>query len=176
MDIYAIRAENLSHLVDDLRNPENRGNKVLLKEVALELDMSPSFLSQLLGGKRMGDEVARKIERHLLLPFGFMDMPGEKAIEAEEARRALDPDQEHWTTRTPLDSPTLSAALRLVRLASQNIGLALDLEQDADPLVFAYGYIEDHRARDVTPELLIEFSRVLRERKQSSDRGRDGDH
>ncbi|MCZ3096474.1 helix-turn-helix domain-containing protein, partial [Acinetobacter baumannii] len=45
------------------------------KEVAISLDLSPSFMSQLLAGKRMGDDVARKIESALGLPYGVMDVP-----------------------------------------------------------------------------------------------------
>lgn len=70
MDVTEIRLRNLKRLETDLR-----AKFKTQKSVAVQLDMSPSFLSQLIGGKKMGDEVARKIEDAQNLPHGYMDTP-----------------------------------------------------------------------------------------------------
>lgn len=70
MDVTEIRHKNLQHLEGQLK--ARLGTQ---KAVAIALDMSPSFLSQLLGGKKLGDDVARKVEHAQDLVRGWMDRP-----------------------------------------------------------------------------------------------------
>lgn len=72
MDISRIRHSNLHWLLKEL---ESRGI-TRAKDQALALGpMSASFLSQLKGGKKMGDEVARKLEAATRKDHGWMDRP-----------------------------------------------------------------------------------------------------
>lgn len=70
MDVSEIRLRNLKRLEADLRL-----NFKTQKSIAVVLDMAPSFLSQLLAGKKLGDDLARKIEKIRGLPNGWMDTP-----------------------------------------------------------------------------------------------------
>ncbi|UPG86825.1 S24 family peptidase [Luteibacter aegosomatis] len=72
MDISRIRHINLHWLLKEL---EARGI-TRAKDQALALGpMSASFLSQLKGGKKMGDDVARKLEAATGKGHGWMDRP-----------------------------------------------------------------------------------------------------
>lgn len=85
MDVIAIRKHNLTRLVDEiLATGKNK------KTTAIALDMSASFLSQLLGGKKMGDDVARKIENARGLPRGWMDVLQPAANRVNEPVRAYE--------------------------------------------------------------------------------------
>lgn len=69
MDIAAIRLQHLQRLVS-----EQIGAGKSRTQIALEFGLkSPSYLSQLLRGKLLGDKTARKIEMSLNLPRGYMD-------------------------------------------------------------------------------------------------------
>lgn len=72
MDISRIRHINLHWLLKEL---ELKG-MTRAKDQALALGpMSASFLSQLKGGKKMGDDVARKLEAASGKDHGWMDRP-----------------------------------------------------------------------------------------------------
>lgn len=82
MDIFAIRHRNLLALLP------REGDGTLTAFAQRAGGMSRSFLSQLKGGKRMGDEVARGLENALALEHGWMDREGEQLQNAP-----LDPDR-----------------------------------------------------------------------------------
>ena len=70
--VYEVRMVNLRHLRDGLPGDE-RGKQ---RGMAEKLGMSESQLSQLIGkspSKPIGDRLARKIEKKLGLPAGFLD-------------------------------------------------------------------------------------------------------
>jgi len=82
MDVIETRYRNLLHLLGEL---EQKGT-VRAKDQAQRLDgMNPSFLSQLKGGKKMGEDVARKIEVAAGKPHGWMDVAqfGKATAEAD---------------------------------------------------------------------------------------------
>ena len=67
MDAHQARAENLAKLL--CRHPS-------LRVFADQTRLSPAHVSQMKNGvRRMGDEVARRIEARLRLPHGWMDHP-----------------------------------------------------------------------------------------------------
>lgn len=72
MDVFETRQRNLLHLLQQL------GARGITKNVdaAQALGgLGASYLSQLKAGKRIGEETARKIERALHRPQGWMDLP-----------------------------------------------------------------------------------------------------
>jgi hypothetical protein len=70
MDVYEIRHANLLALVEELR--ARRVTKRM--DQAQQLGgLGSSFLSQLLGGKKIGDDVARKIDEAAGKPRGWLD-------------------------------------------------------------------------------------------------------
>lgn len=71
MDIFEVRHQNLRHVLSEL---ERSGSPRAIDQAQRLGGMSTSFLSQLKGGKRMGGEVARKIEAALGKPHGWMDL------------------------------------------------------------------------------------------------------
>lgn len=73
MDIGEIRHRNFRHLISAL---EGRGiTKRRDQGAQLGGFLSPSYVSQLLGGKHMGDDVAKKISTALSKDSGWMDRP-----------------------------------------------------------------------------------------------------
>lgn len=149
MDVFAIRYENLRLLVHELRR---RHPTWLQRDVATALDVSPSYLSQLTAGKKMGDEVARKIEVARNLPHGWMDV-----LQTEPSRVGELPPP--YVTSRPLriDPETIAAALRLVRLSFLNLELEIDQEENGLPLAEAYDFLMDRNEHEVTPDNLLEF-------------------
>lgn len=160
MDVFAIRLANLASIVDRLRHQGS-----LQKEAALALNLSPSYLGQLLGGKKMGEDVARKIEMAHKLPRGWLDtlqaplMLKEPSIAYGSASHVL-----------RIDPDTIAAALKLVRLSFRNLGLEIDQEENGEPLAFAYDYLVDRQEREVTGENVVDFSTKLRQRLEQRAR------
>ncbi|WP_064746786.1 S24 family peptidase [Lysobacter antibioticus] len=72
MDIAAIRKRNLAYVVSALKR---RGATTRTAQGARLGGLAPSYLSQLLGGKFMGEEVAKKISIALGHDGGWMDRP-----------------------------------------------------------------------------------------------------
>jgi hypothetical protein len=72
MDIFEIRRRNLALLIDDL---ERRGVTRNMDQAQQLGALGSSYLSQLKGGKKIGEDTARKIEAARGLATGWMDMP-----------------------------------------------------------------------------------------------------
>lgn len=70
MDVTAIRHSNLLALVEALNK---RGIIKRMDQAQALGGLGSSFLSQLVGGKKMGDDVARKIEAAAEKPHGWLD-------------------------------------------------------------------------------------------------------
>lgn len=186
MDIFDIRLANLQELVQLLHEAHPNALK---KDHALKLDMSASYLSQLLGGKRMGEDVARKIEDSLELPHGWMDLPNEATSDQASRRRVGEPTASPYLSHAVrIDPDTIAAALKLVRLAFLNLQLEIDQEVNGTPLAYAYEYLLKRQERAVTPENVIDFSAWInrkllerdsdeaRTRKSGSPGGSDRQH
>lgn len=159
MDIAEIRLRNLKALVGHV---QARSPGILRKDVALALDLSPSFLSQLMGGKKMGDDVARKIEAAQRLRHGWMDSPqwsGETRIKDHSA-----PDYVSHSMRT--DAATLAASTRLVRLACESLEVDFDPEDEDDATLVLLGcdYLASRHEHAVTPDNVVDFTKLLRRR------------
>ena len=151
MDVTSTRQHNLRTLVDQLAAA--LGTQ---KAVAIRLDMSPSYLNQLLGGKKMGDDVARKIERLSSLAHGWMDVAHEGGAESSS-------NQSSQPLR--IDPEIIASALRLLRLTFSNLDIYdFDNELDGTPLAYAYEYLYRRGEVTVTPDNLIDFSKALADR------------
>ena len=165
MDVAAIRLANLKHLIDLLEKQPPAGR--LRKDIAVDLDLSGSFLSQLVGGKKMGDDVARKIEQARRLPHGWMDQP-----QWPDGTHVQDADALPYGASHPLriDPDTIAAAIKLVRLSFLNLGLEIDQEENGTPLVAAYEFLLARQERTVTAENLVAFKPRLEQRlKEKAD-------
>jgi hypothetical protein len=157
MDAISARLANLKALVATL----SEGGRTQ-KSVAIDLDLAPSYLSQLLGGKKMGDDVARKIESLRRLPHGWMDQV--------HAAGGIGESPAVYSQSTRIDPETIAAALKLVRLSFENLDLEFDSEDDGRPLSFAYEYLDKRGERLVTPNNVIDFSKKLAARlKETQD-------
>lgn len=156
MDVATIRHLNLQALVSQL----GRGGRAK-KEVAVDLDMSGSFLSQLLGGKKMGDDVARKIEAAAGLRHGWMDVL-QTAPESEPSSGQI-PSQ-----AARLDAATLAAAIELVRKACDNLGIDFDPEEPSDAalVLIACDHLNARGESEVTVDNLVDFTKRLRQKQQ----------
>lgn len=67
MDVKTARRQNLNMLIDQ------HGGEV--ETFADQYDLSANYLSQLRNSRGMGDKFARKVERRVDLPEGWMDQP-----------------------------------------------------------------------------------------------------
>ncbi|MFC3659012.1 hypothetical protein [Luteimonas notoginsengisoli] len=156
MDVTAIRSTNLQALVADLtRGGRNK------RDAALALGMSGSYLSQLLGGKPMGNDVARKIEEAARLGHGWMD----REHAATGVRDGTPPTYQVLR----MDPETIAAAISLVRHTFALLELEHDNEDDGTPLAFAYEYLMERQEQQVTPDNLIDFSKRLAQKLRGND-------
>jgi len=157
MDAITARHLNLQALVATLK--PQLGTQ---KAIAIHLDMAPSYLNQLLGGKKLGDDAARKIERAAGLSHGWLDQPRSEdatvdAVAAGSQDLRIDPE-------------TIASAIRLVRLTFANLGIDdFSNEEDGTPLAYAYEYLYQRGEATVTPDNLIDFSKALAQRLREKD-------
>lgn len=163
MDIFEIRLANLNALVADMK----RRGITKQKDQALAMNLSPSHLSQHVGGKKMGEDVARKIEAACQLPSGWFDSIQSAARVAESSA-----DYGAASHFMKIDPPTIAAATRLVRLTFRNLDVDFDNEQDGVPLALAYQYLLARQQRVVTPDNLVDFSKKLAEKLRESEDAR----
>jgi len=157
MDAITARHLNLQRLVVTLK--PKLGTQ---KAIAIHLDMAPSYLNQLLAGKKLGDDVARKIERAADLPHGWLDQP-----------RDDDPQLPSPTAGSQdlrIDPDIIASAIRLVRLTFDNLGIEdFNSEDDGTPVAYAYEYLFQRGEVSVTPDNLVDFSKALAQRLKEKD-------
>lgn len=168
MDIADIRFENLRMLVHEIRKRNPRWKQ---RDVAAALGMSASYLSQLTGGKKMGDDVARKIEDARHLQHGWMDALQTTPHRVEERTPS------YLSRPLRIDPDTIAAALQLVRLSFLNMDLEINQEENGAPLAFAYDFLMDRNEKAVTPTNLLEFKPRLEQMggKRSAPTTEDAD-
>jgi len=156
MDAITARHLNLQALVATLK--PQLGTQ---KAIAIHLDMAPSYLNQLLSGKKLGDDVARKIERAAGLSHGWLDQPRSEDSAANAAAGSQD---------LRIDPEIIASAIRLVRLTFANLGIDdFSNEEDGTPLAYAYEYLYSRGEATVTPDNLIDFSKALAQRLREKD-------
>lgn len=171
-DIYGIRRANLLSLISGIkvRRPGARE-----QDIAAELDLGASHYSQIKSGKVIGDDVARKIETAMGLEYGWLDNPSYRYAPMEErfgtgSRYMVRDDSEsvHYSRSHSLriDPDTISAALKLVRLTFLNRDEEIDQEINGEPLAYAYEFLMQRKEHAVTPENVIDFTRLLKRREQ----------
>lgn len=127
MDVIEIRHRNLLQLLDELAQKGATRNV----DQAQRLVMSTSFLSQLKGGKKMGDDVARKIESATSKPHGWMDHPQWDSSDSESQA-----DVRSHVER--LDARKIAETAQALRIVFAKRGAKFDIEIDAEIFVVAY--------------------------------------
>jgi hypothetical protein len=161
MDVSFTRLRNLALLVEQIEHSAPGKRK---KDVALDLDMSASFLSQLLGGKKMGDDVARKIEAARSLPRGWMDHPQWSSADriGEGETPAYSPSQ-----AMGISPEILAASYQLVRRACEVLEVAFDPEsaEDASIVLLGCSYLHARRETAVTVDNVVDFTKLMRKRQ-----------
>ncbi|HDS1303543.1 TPA: hypothetical protein QEK28_000341 [Stenotrophomonas maltophilia] len=157
MDAITARHLNLQALVATLK--PQLGTQ---KAIAIHLDMAPSYLNQLLSGKKLGDDAARKIERAAGLSHGWLDQPRSEDAAADAAAAG--------SQDLRIDPEIIASAIRLVRLTFANLGIDdFSNEDDGTPLAYAYEYLYQRGEATVTPDNLIDFSKALAQRLREKD-------
>lgn len=162
MDVAATRNHNFRSLVDNLTSAGR--NK---REAAIELDLSPSYLSQLYGGKKMGDDVARKLETTCQLPHGWMDVRhSNDSVKVNEDR--ADYSASHILRITPA---ILATAITLARLGSENLDMPFkpETEEDAELVILAANYLQARKESKVTVDNVVDFTKRLRQKMRGAD-------
>lgn len=166
MDVFAIRLANLQALAQDLKARGHRFHK----DIARELDLGASFFTQLIKGKKMGEDVARKLEQSAGLAFGYMDVvhPHVTYPGGPENNSGLTSHQ------LRIDPEILTQSIRLVRLTFENLGIPFDAEKDGRMIAHAYEYLSAAQQATVTAENLIDFSKKLSEKMKESGNEESG--
>lgn len=157
MDIHAIRLQNLRTLIS-----ERTSRGATKKSVAVWLNLSPSFLSQLEHGKTMGSDVARKIEQAAGLSFGWLDT----------GRSRIAEDLAHYASQSArLDPVTLASAFKLVRLSCEALEVTFDPEKPGDSVLvlLACDYMDEQSTETVTPDNVVDFTKLLRKKLRESN-------
>lgn len=161
MDVLTTRHRNLVALVD-ARTAGGRTKK----DAAIDLNLSPSFLSQLLAGKPMGGDLARKIETATGNSHGWMDVP-------HEGGRVGDLEPASYLMSQPArpTAETLAASIRLVRLACENLDIDFDPESavDAAIVLLASDYLAARDEHEITVDNVVDFTKRLRARTRAVD-------
>lgn len=160
MDIGGIRLGNLKYLVKSLQGAALSRRQ---RDIALDLDISASYLSQLLGGKKMGDDVARKLEAVRNLPRGWMDQRQwpENGIKESAAPAYTAP------LVIGISPQLLAAAHQLVRRAGEALALQFnpETEDGAAEILIGCGYLKGRKEWTVTLDNLVEFTKLMRTRR-----------
>lgn len=170
MDVTTTRTANFRVLVD--REIAKGRTK---REAAIRLDLSASFLSQLYGGKKIGDEVARKLEVAAGLPRGSMDIPFE--MQFGGAASVAAPDFQYPSSASQperLVPKILAASIKVVRMACEALQVPFDVESEADSAIvlIAYDYLNARRESEVTADNVVSFTKYVR--KVLQEGGKDG--
>ena len=149
-DIYEIRRKNLAAL---LTSPALGG--LSQKEQAIALDQSPSMLSQLKAGKRIGDDVARKIEAAQKKPANWLD---------NTHRQASQPAR--------LEAGTLKSAIQLAKRTVEALTGKddFDPEEDADLLAQAVNAVLAEDLTTISDSDVLRFLKV--KNATEGDRGK----
>lgn len=142
-DIYAIRLKNLNALLASREIAD-----LPQKDQALALDQGPSMLSQLKAGKRIGDEVARKIEAARKLPAHWMD--NVHGAQASQVGR-LDPD-------------IVRQAFQLLRDSYADGGKTFDIEAEPDLFATVYERFAKANGKPASAEL-VRIGQVIEKRQ-----------
>lgn len=161
MDVFDIRRANLEALVQALEAKGLRRG-----EAATQLNLGASHMSQMLGGKKMGEEVARKIEDARKLAHGWMDQIHDTVSYRSAVAENSTPYYASQHLR--IDPETIAAALKLVRLSFLNLSKVIDQEVNGLPLAFAYEYLIQRQENAVTAENVIDFSARLQKQLEDS--------
>ncbi len=145
-DIYAIRLRNLIAL---LASPDLAALKQ--KEQALQLNTGSSMLSQLTAGKKMGDDIARKIELARGLPVNWMDNV-----------HAGDQVSQSWR----LDPEMIAESIEALRRVWARRGLVFDPVAQPEMVVYAYELLAE-MGDEPSSAQLIDFGAKLAERDKA---------
>ena len=168
MDVISTRRTNFRALVDARIQPVSAGSKVTKKDVAISFDLAPSFLSQLYGGKKMGDEVARKLEVTIGLPHGWMDVSHDTTqAETPQIFRVSDTSTPYLPSHALRPTAaTLASAIALTSHACSNLDLPFDPTDvdDADLVLLAVDYLQARDESTVTVSNVVDFTQRLRQK------------
>lgn len=176
MDVISTRHMNFRALVDARTQQASGGRKMTKKDVAISFDLAPSFLSQLYKGKKMGDDVARKLELVIGLPHGWMDVAhGAIQADAPQAFGVSDASTPYLPSRTLRPAAaTLASAIALTSHACSNLDLPFDPTDvdDAEMVLLAVDYLQARDESTVTVTNVVDFTQRLRQKirgKKSED-------
>ena len=151
MDAVAARTVNFRLLVDQLaaKGAKRAG-------IAVKLDMSPSFLSQLYGGKKIGDDLARKLEKLQKLPRGWLDH--------EHRDESVNLEQGAQSQSMRLDPSTMLAALTYLSRRFMERGGRFDPFVDTALLCELYEIEAAKQWAEKPTSKILDFGRALAER------------
>lgn len=166
MDIFEIRHRNLGALLQSLEDRGITKNRDQAQQVGA---LGASYLSQLKGGKKIGEGTARKIEVAMRRPVGWMDQPQWEPVEETAQLRN--------SHSLRLDPVMITETHRALRELEEDEGRNFSLEDEAGAARFALVYeMRAAMSEKPTQAEWVQFGRKLAAIKiqTGGDDGRSG--
>ena len=167
MDVIEIRHRNLLVLLTAL---EKRGIKKTRDQAQQLGALGSSYLSQLKGGKKMGDTTARKIEYGAGKPYGWLDMP--RWDNDELQLEALDTALPSESQSMRLDVSMIAETVKAVRVHEERHGRKFSMETEEGAALFVHWYAIRAKLPDV--DVLDNLIELVSWRDQAQAQGASG--
>lgn len=139
------------------------------KHAAEQAGITPSALYQLESGKTrsLAGDTAEKLGRvYTKYRVEWLISGRGRPTHAEVGEKGVSepPSPSYASQPLGIDPAILSASIKLVRMACEQLDVDYDPEQDAGIIALGYSYLYARSQRAVTPENLVDFTKRLRKR------------
>lgn len=154
MDAHEVRRKNLMALI-----AEHGGQKALAERVR---PTAPGYISQMVNGTRnVGGVIARRFEKHLGKPHGWMDQCHEEATQNVQIveKEALSPKNQH-----PIDPQLVERVVEVVNVYNSllDAGEQLDEIEKTSLIMDVYFQVKDGKETRITTEMIDESKNRLK--------------
>ncbi|KAA2285448.1 helix-turn-helix transcriptional regulator [Arenimonas fontis] len=142
------------------------------KRAAEAAGITPSALYQLESGKTksLAGDTAEKLAR--IYPKFRIEWlisgRGHPTYDEAGALAATDLGSSPSSHDLGISAERLSASIKLIRLACEQLDVPFDPEDDGDLIVLAYQYLQGLAESSVTPENLVDFTKRLRQKARGT--------
>lgn len=139
------------------------------KRAAEAAGITPSALYQLESGKTksLAGDTAERLAR--IYPKFRIEWlisgRGHPAVEEGDQSRIAEATGDYASHDLGISSERLSASIKLIRLACEQLDVPFQAEEDGHLVVLAYNYLQGLAESSVTPENLVDFTKRLRQKK-----------
>lgn len=142
------------------------------KRAAEAAGITPSALYQLESGrtKSLAGDTAERLAR--IYPKFRIEWlisgRGHQTVEEGDHYRVAESAGDYASHDLGISSERLSASIKLIRLACEQLDVPFQAEEDGHLIVLAYNYLQGLAESSVTPENLVDFTKRLRQKKREA--------